>query len=95
MKLREGTKGSLTNIKVIDFRDGIEVEHSQTVSNAANNELTLSKITIMNATTVWAIKDAGSTADSTSAATKVATGIDGAARGSIDFWTGKAWVKPL
>ena len=95
MKLREGTKGSLTNIKVIDFRDGIEVEHSQTVSNAANNELTLSKITIMNATTAWAIKDAGSTADSTSAATKVATGIDGAATGSIDFWTGKAWVKPL
>ena len=49
----------------------------------------------MNATTAWAIKDAGSTADSTSAATKVATGIDGAATGSIDFWTGKAWVKPL
>lgn len=95
MKLREGTKGSLTNVKVIDFKDGIEVEHTQTVTNAANSELSLSKITIMNATTDWAIKSAGSAADSTSAATKVGAGVDGTGTGSVDFWTGKSWVKSL
>jgi hypothetical protein len=95
MKLREGTKGKITNVLISDFKDGLEVEHDQTVKNAGDGSLSLSKITISGASADWAVKAAGSASDSTSAATKVNAAVDGTGTGSANFWSGKTWYKSL
>ncbi|MBD78913.1 MAG: hypothetical protein CL840_08335 [Crocinitomicaceae bacterium] len=95
MKLREGTKGLFTNVKIMDFKDGIEVEHSQTCSNAAGGSLKLTDVTISGASKDWAVKSPANATDSVAAAGMLNTGVNGNGTGSADFWTGKSWVKSL
>lgn len=101
MKLREGTKGNISNVLITGFRDGIEVEHDQTLDNVKDGALIMSKVTVTGATTDWAAKptkdDQGNTtypaADLTTVEGKIGPMVDGTGIGATDFWTGKAWVK--
>lgn len=88
MKLREGTKGDISNVTIDGFEDGIQVEHDQTVSNAADGSLDLSNIKITNGTLDFVIKSAGLAAgDSSSAVTNVGGAIGSSATGAGDSWT--------
>lgn len=39
MKLREGTKGNFSDIKIDNFEDGVEVEHDETLKNVIDGSL--------------------------------------------------------
>lgn len=95
MKLREGTKGDISNVTIDGFADAIEVEHDQTVTNAANGDLDLSNIMITNFTNEFLIKGAGLNAnDSTSAVTNVDAAIGTTATGAGSDWTSN-WTVEL
>ncbi|MDA9563370.1 hypothetical protein N9R81_01700 [Flavobacteriales bacterium] len=87
MKLREGTKGNISNVVIDGFKDAIEVEHDQTVTNAADGSLNLSNIKITGATNDFLIKGAGLAAgDSTTAVTNVGGAIGITATGAGTDW---------
>lgn len=95
MKLREGTKGKISNVVITNFQDGVEVEHGITVSNAASGELLLTNVSISNSTGLeFAIKGANNASDSTSAANAVSDAINGAGTGAGTDWT-IGWTKGL
>lgn len=95
MKLREGTKGNISNVTIDGFEDGIQVEHDQTVTNASNGDLDLANFTITNSTTNFIIKSTGlAVGDSTSAATNVEGAIGNIATGAGDSWT-SGWTVEL
>jgi hypothetical protein len=87
MKLREGTKGNISNVMIDGFKDALEVEHDQTVTNAADGSLSLSNIKITGATNDFIVKSAGLAAgDSTTAVTNVGNAIGTAATGAGSDW---------
>jgi len=95
MKLREGTKGDISNVLITNFKDGVEVEHSVTVQNAGSGDLSLSNITVTNASgSVFAIKGSETTTDSTNAANAVDQAINGAGTGAGSGWTA-GWTTSL
>lgn len=94
IKLREGTKANISNVMINDFKDAVDVQHNQTVSNAANDELVLSTFTITNCTNNLVISDAASASDSTNAATKLNAAFSGGATGAGFGWT-SGWTTSL
>jgi hypothetical protein len=94
LKLREGTMVNITNIVINNFRDAIEVEHPQTVANAANGSLALANVKISGATTNLQIKSAANATDSTNAYTNINTAIGATATGSTTDWTA-GWTTEL
>jgi hypothetical protein len=56
MKLREGTKATITNIEIVDFSKGIDIEHDQTLNNVTAGSLTVSQATTTNCTTSISFK---------------------------------------
>jgi hypothetical protein len=95
MKLREGTKASITDVLILNFQDGVEVEHAVTVANAATGDLMLNDVTITDYTgSLFAIKGSANTSDSTSAAQAVQSAINGSGVGAGDDWT-ESWTRSL
>ncbi len=94
MKLREGTKGNISNVVITGFKDGVEIQHNQTVSNAASGSLVLSNLSISNVGGQFKIDTPANAADSTAAATMVEGAITGSATGASTSWRG-TWAKSL
>jgi trimeric autotransporter adhesin len=95
MKLREGTKGDISNVLISNFQDGVEVEHEVTVKNAGSGDLTLSGISVTGSTgSIYAIKGAANASDSTNAASAIDQAIDGSATGAGTDWI-NGWTKSL
>ena len=95
IKLREGTMANISNVLIENFKDGVEVEHATTVTNAANGDLMLSDITVNDASgSIFAIKGADNSTDSIAAATMVDGAINQAGTGAGDDWTAD-WTRAL
>jgi len=95
IKLREGTKGNISNVTIDGFADGIQVEHDQTVTNASNGDLQLSAIKITNGTNNFIIKSAGlASGDSLNAVTNIGGSIFNTANGAGESWT-EGWTVDL
>jgi len=94
MKLREGTKGTFNNISITGHTDAVEVQHSQTVANAADGSLTLTNVTVANSSNSFKVADAGSSADSTAAATMLTSAVNGSGTGADSGWN-TGWTKGL
>lgn len=69
IKLREGTKATITNIKISNFEDGFSIDHNETLDNVAGGSLTVTNATLTAVTNN--IKYAG-TSGHADAATKEA-----------------------
>ncbi|MGL4583175.1 MAG: hypothetical protein ACRCVU_09345 [Flavobacterium sp.] len=48
MKLREGTKGKLTDVVIGSYAVGFDVEHDETIDNVKNGSLILSNVKLIN-----------------------------------------------
>jgi len=92
--LREGTKGTFNNISITGHTDAVEVQHSQTVANAADGSLTLTNVTVANSSNSFKVADAGSSADSTAAATMLTSAVNGSGTGADSGWN-TGWTKGL
>lgn len=55
-KLREGMKANITNIEIVDFKTGIEIEHDVTLQNVIGGSLTVTNATCTNVTTNTSFK---------------------------------------
>lgn len=95
MKLREGTKGKFTNILIDGFKDGVDIQHQQTVTNTKDASLKLTNLTVTNFTNAFVITNEGLAAgDSTAAATNVNSAITTTATGSGTTWM-SGWTVEL
>jgi len=94
MKLREGTKGTFSNISISNFKNAIEIQHGTTVSNAAKGDLTLTNVTTSSVSADFNVADANSSADSTSAATMLINALDGTGSGADAGWR-SGWARDL
>lgn len=94
MKLREGTKGNFSNILIDGFKDAIDIQHEQTVTNSVNNDIVFTDVKISNTTNEVVISDFSAASDSTSAYDKIIQKIGNTATGAGSDWTNN-WTKSL
>lgn len=94
MKLREGTKGTFSNISISNFGNAVEIQHPTTVAGAAAGDLTLSNVTTSSVAGDFKVADAANSADSTSTATMLINAINGSGTGADSGWR-SGWARDL
>lgn len=95
IKLREGTKGSLSNIIINGSKKAIDVQHDVTLTNVVNGELTVSSVTVTDALPAPAFSSStGNTTLEGQAATSGNVVIDGNAT-SMDLTWKNGWTLDL
>ena len=100
MKLREGTKGNISNVVISEFAKGVEVEHDQTLTNLIGGDLKVTKVTTSNVEADLSIKGSkdvdGNVINQTlvdDAEKSSNVSIDGT--GSISSWLSGSWFRTL
>ncbi|MEQ9187573.1 MAG: hypothetical protein RLP15_07545 [Cryomorphaceae bacterium] len=94
IKLREGTKANISNALITNFSDGLDVEHSSTVTHIVSGELLLSNITLAGVADLFEISGFETSADSANAADKINAALTNAASGAGSNWR-TSWSKSL
>jgi hypothetical protein len=96
IKLREGTKGSLSNIEITGSLKAIDIQHDQTLDNVIAGDLTVSGVTVTGSLTNPSFKS--STSDATLEGNAASSGnvtIDGTGNVSTTWLNEGNWVKAL
>jgi hypothetical protein len=94
-KFREGTKATVSNIVISDFKTGFDIQHDQTLTNVVNGSFKLTMATATNVTTD--LKFTASTAGGPLEATAQSSGnvvVNGSGTASSTWITG-TWFKNL
>ena len=94
MKLREGTKFSLTDVVIDAFDTAVSVQHSLTCSELASGGSSLSTLNVTNCTSNLEIANHANASDSTACATAITNAITGSATGAGTAWT-SGWTASL
>ncbi|MEC4115349.1 hypothetical protein VSP20_00015 [Myroides phaeus] len=94
LKLREGTKGQISNIVLSGWKVGIDVEHDETLDNVSKGSLFVKNVQLIDVTTKVSGKD---TKGNASDATKVLSEANNSGAGNgagVPEWT-KGWTVGL
>ena len=94
IKLREGTAANIDNVLIIGAKDGIDVQHDVTASNATAGSLVVTNVTASSDVTNGFAVSATVGTDSTNTANMLNTAVNGMGTGADSGWTAD-WTKAL
>ncbi|MCH2235833.1 MAG: hypothetical protein MK078_16450 [Crocinitomicaceae bacterium] len=94
LKFREGSQGTISNIYIVGFKDGIDLKNDETGESVSSGDLIISNATIgMDVLNAYQVS-IDSSIDSTNAVNMLENAIDSSGVGAASYWT-LGWTKGI